>query len=56
MSSCANTIGLVGDLMLGRGVSDSALARAPADFWTDVQPLLHSTTAVIGNLESPITT
>jgi len=55
MSNCANTIGLVGDLMLGRGVSESALFREPADFWSDVRPLLQSAGAVIGNLEAPIT-
>src|SRR5579871_6644674 len=49
------TIGLVGDLMLGRGISEAALTRAPVEFLGDVLPVLRSTSAVIGNLESPIT-
>ncbi len=49
------TIGLVGDLMLGRGISEATLTRTPSEFLGDVLPVLASTCAVIGNLESPIT-
>jgi poly-gamma-glutamate synthesis protein (capsule biosynthesis protein) len=56
MSTGLTTIALVGDLMLGRGVSEAAETQAAADFWSDVLPILQSADAVIGNLESPITT
>ena len=49
-------LGFVGDLMLGRRVSSVTGAREPESFWGDVLPFLDSCDAVIGNLESPITT
>ncbi len=49
-------LGFVGDLMLGRRVSSVIGAREPESFWGDVLPFLDSCDAVIGNLESPITT
>ena len=56
MSTGLTTIALVGDLMLGRGISEAARSRAAEEFWGDVLPYLRSADAVIGNLESPITT
>jgi poly-gamma-glutamate capsule biosynthesis protein CapA/YwtB (metallophosphatase superfamily) len=56
MSTNATTIALVGDLMLARGISEAAQSQAPAHFWGDVLSVLQSADAVIGNLESPVTT
>ena len=50
------TLAFVGDLMLGRGVSLAAASRPPESFWSDVLPVLRDAAAVIGNLETPITT
>jgi poly-gamma-glutamate capsule biosynthesis protein CapA/YwtB (metallophosphatase superfamily) len=48
-------VGLVGDVMLGRGVS-AMLERVPSfDFLGDVSPILTECDGVIANLESPIT-
>lgn len=48
-------LGFIGDLMLGRQVSDAAASLAPESFWGDVLPSLHGCDAVFANLESPIT-
>jgi len=48
-------LALVGDVMLGRGVSALLASREPRSFWGDVLPVLQSADAVIANLESPIT-
>jgi len=56
MSTRFKTIALVGDLMIGRGISMAAKTRAPETFWGDLLPMLQSCDGVIGNLESPITT
>jgi poly-gamma-glutamate capsule biosynthesis protein CapA/YwtB (metallophosphatase superfamily) len=48
-------LAFVGDLMLGRGVSRALKGHPPEWIWGDVLPLLRGSTAVIGNLESPIT-
>src|ERR1700752_2624252 len=48
-------LGFIGDLMLGRQVSDAAARLAPESFWGDVLPWLHGCDAVFANLESPIT-
>jgi poly-gamma-glutamate synthesis protein (capsule biosynthesis protein) len=48
-------LAFVGDLMLGRGVSRLLKAHPPEWIWGDVLPLLRDSTAVIANLESPIT-
>jgi poly-gamma-glutamate synthesis protein (capsule biosynthesis protein) len=48
-------LAFVGDLMLGRGVSRRLKDHPPEWIWGDVLPLLRDSTAVIANLESPIT-
>lgn len=50
------TLALLGDLMLGRGVSRALRHRPPEWFWGDVLPILRRADAVLANLESPITT
>ena len=55
MSRESTTLALIGDVMLGRGVSALLRSRKPASFWGDVLPVLLSADAVIANLESPIT-
>jgi len=45
----------VGDLMLGRRVSEKLCSTQPSEFWGDTLPLLNSADAVVANLESPIT-
>ena len=45
----------VGDLMLGRRVSECIGRQTPVQFWNDTLPVLCSADAVIANLESPIT-
>lgn len=45
----------VGDLMVGRKVSEWTKIRQPQDFWGDVGAELNAADAVLGNLESPIT-
>ena len=55
MPSKPITLGFVGDVMLGRGVSTMFPFRSPDSFWGDALPLLRSANAVIANLESPIT-
>ncbi len=51
------TMALAGDVMLGRGVSQSFRAlRSPAEPWDDVLPLLHEADLRLVNLESPLTT
>ena len=48
-------LGFIGDLMLGRQVSEAAARRAPESFWGDVLPSLRGCDAVFANLETPIT-
>ena len=50
------TLAFLGDLMLGRGVSQQLHRRAPEWFWGDVLPVLHQADAVFANLEGPIST
>jgi len=49
------TLALIGDVMLGRGVSALLDTRETRSFWGDVLPVLRSADAVLANLESPIT-
>jgi poly-gamma-glutamate synthesis protein (capsule biosynthesis protein) len=49
------TLGFVGDLMLGRRLSDASATREAGSFWGDLLPLMQSIDAVFANLESPIT-
>jgi poly-gamma-glutamate capsule biosynthesis protein CapA/YwtB (metallophosphatase superfamily) len=49
------TLAFLGDLMLGRRVSESLRTKPPEWIWGDVLPLLRGADAVIANLESPIT-
>lgn len=50
-------LGFVGDLTLGRRVSDAPRGGlAPAEIWGDLRPRMLATDAMIGNLEGPITT
>jgi poly-gamma-glutamate synthesis protein (capsule biosynthesis protein) len=55
MSEDSVTLAFVGDLMLGRGVSEMAAQYSAESFWGDVLPLLRGCDAVFGNLECPIT-
>ncbi|HVM81818.1 MAG TPA: CapA family protein [Stellaceae bacterium] len=55
MSKDPITLALIGDVMLGRGVSALFPSREPNSFWGDVLPVLRAADAVIANLESPIT-
>ena len=55
MTNGSGTLALVGDVMLGRGVSAMLASQEPAAFWGNVLPVLRSADAVIANLESPIT-
>lgn len=48
-------LALLGDLMLGRGVSRALRRRPPEWFWGDVLPILRQADAVFANLEAPIT-
>jgi len=47
-------IALLGDLMLGRSVSDAIAAHGAAYVWGDTLPLLESADLRIANLECPI--
>jgi poly-gamma-glutamate synthesis protein (capsule biosynthesis protein) len=49
------TLALIGDVMLGRGVSALLGSREPRSFWGDALPVLRAADAVIANLECPIT-
>lgn len=49
------TLAFLGDLMLGRKVSELLASRPPEWIWGDVLPLLRRADAVLANLESPIT-
>ena len=49
------TLALIGDLMLGRRVSELLRAKPPEWIWGDVLPVLRGADAVFANLESPIT-
>lgn len=44
-------IAILGDVMLGRLVSDEIARRAPESFWGNVLPELHAADAVLANLE-----
>ena len=48
-------LALLGDLMLGRGVSRALQHRSHEWFWGDVLPMLRQADAVFANLEAPIT-
>lgn len=50
------TLAFLGDLMLGRKVTQNLPHRSPEWFWGDALPHLRAADAVIANLESPITT
>jgi poly-gamma-glutamate synthesis protein (capsule biosynthesis protein) len=47
-------IALLGDLMLGRSVSDAIAAHGPGYVWGDTLPVLESADLRIANLECPI--
>ena len=49
------TLAFLGDLMLGRKVSEALSSHPPEWIWGDVLPLLRQADAVLANLESPIT-
>ncbi len=49
-------LAFLGDVMLGRGISDELrLGRSPEWFWGDVLALVRGADGVFANLESPIT-
>lgn len=48
-------LAFIGDLMLGRGVSDGLKRHEPEWFWGDVLPVLRQSAGVLANLEAPIT-
>jgi poly-gamma-glutamate synthesis protein (capsule biosynthesis protein) len=50
------TVALIGDVMLGRLVSEQIPHRTPASFWGDTLPVLRGCDAVLANLECAITT
>ena len=50
------TIVFIGDVMLGRLVSEQIPHRSPESFWGDTLPILRSADAVFANLECAITT
>lgn len=50
------TLGLIGDVMLGRLVNDQIPDRPPGSFWGDTLPILREADAVIANLECAIST
>ena len=50
------TLAFLGDVMLGRMVSEEIRGRSPESFWGDVLPVLGSADAVFANLECAITT
>ncbi len=54
MASSA-TLAFLGDLMLGRKVSDLLRTKPPEWIWGGVLPLLRAADAVFANLESPLT-
>src|SRR5579883_1179924 len=49
------TIAFIGDVMLGRKVSEEIPRRSPESFWGDVLPILRGANVVIANLECAIT-
>ncbi len=49
------TLAFLGDVMLGRGVSDEVVRSAPESCWGTALPLLRSVDAVFANLECAIT-
>jgi poly-gamma-glutamate synthesis protein (capsule biosynthesis protein) len=49
------TLALLGDVMLGRGVSAELADRPPQSFWGNVLPHLQSADAIIANLECALT-
>jgi len=48
-------VGMVGDVMLGRGVAQEIPRRAPESFWGNTLPLLQSADLLIAGLECAIT-
>jgi poly-gamma-glutamate synthesis protein (capsule biosynthesis protein) len=55
ISSSLIVLAFLGDLMLGRGVSDRIALDTPEQFWGTTLPFLQSTDAVFANLECAIT-
>jgi poly-gamma-glutamate synthesis protein (capsule biosynthesis protein) len=55
-SGTTATLALLGDIMLGRLVSDEIARRPPEYVWGTTRPLLQAADAVLGNLECAITT
>lgn len=49
------TLGILGDVMLGRSVDEAMAGRDPAAAWGDVLPLLRAADAVFANLECALT-
>lgn len=47
-------LAIIGDVMLGRLVSDEIARRTPESFWGDVLPIMRRADAVIANLECAI--
>jgi poly-gamma-glutamate capsule biosynthesis protein CapA/YwtB (metallophosphatase superfamily) len=52
--AASTTLAFLGDLMLGRKVSEILRAKPPEWIWGDVLPVLRAADAVFANLESPI--
>ncbi|MCT8973697.1 CapA family protein [Microbaculum marinisediminis] len=55
MAAPIRTLAFLGDVMLGRLVSDEIGRRPPAFFWGDALSLLHGADAVFVNLECAVT-
>lgn len=53
--AASTTLAFLGDLMLGRKVSELLRTKPPEWIWGDVLPVLRGADAVFANLESPIT-
>jgi poly-gamma-glutamate synthesis protein (capsule biosynthesis protein) len=51
----STTLAFIGDVMLGRKVSEQLPTRGPDWIWGDVLPVLREVGAVLANLECPIT-
>jgi poly-gamma-glutamate synthesis protein (capsule biosynthesis protein) len=53
--AASTTLAFLGDLMLGRKVSELLRTQPPEWIWGDVLPVLRAADAVFANLECPIT-
>lgn len=53
-SDHAARLAIIGDVMLGRSVSDEIRHRNPDSFWGDVLPIMRRADAVVANLECAI--